>query len=338
MKMRFLGRTGIQVSELCLGTGTFGGLGVYKSSGEVGQKDANEIVNTALDAGINFFNTAEAYSNGLAEEILGKALGQRRKEAIIITKVHPGRAPGPNDGGLSRKHILEGCDASLKRLGTDYIDLFELHEYDSYTPLEVTLRALDDLVRQGKVRYIGCSNFTGWQMMKALAISDKNVWERFVTLESMYSLMSRELEYELVPLCLDQSVGILAYSPLYAGFLSGKYRRGQTWPDGTRFTSMENTGPWPVQPEILFNVIEVLDQIAEKNNATVAQAALNYLLRKPAVNSLIVGIRTIEQLKANLKAIDWEMTSDDVARLDRISEPERKYPYLIIDAVKAGIK
>jgi len=334
MKMRFLGKTGLQVSELCLGTGSFGGRGEYQKSGEINQKEADLIVSTALNEGINFFNTAEIYSDGLAEEILGKALGPRRKEAIVITKVHPTRSISPNDRGHSRKHIIEGCEGSLKRLGTDYIDLYELHAFDPDTPLEVTLRALDDLVRSGKVRYIGCSNFTGWQLMKALAISDHCGWERFVTLESMYSLVSREVEYELVPLCLDQGVAVLAFSPLYAGFLSGKYRRGGSWPAGTRFASPENTEPWPVELEKLYDIVEELDRVAGEHNATVSQTALNYLLRKPGVNSLIIGIRNIKQLEENLKATDWQLTSEEVARLDKISEPVRKYPYYIYDPEK----
>ncbi|OGO23546.1 MAG: hypothetical protein A2144_11135 [Chloroflexi bacterium RBG_16_50_9] len=330
MKMRFLGKTGLQVSELCLGTANFGATGVYEHSGRIEQKDADFIVNMALDAGINLFNTAERYSYGIAEEFFGKALGARRKEAIIITKINPARTPGPNDGGLSRKHIIEGCHASLKRLKTDYIDLYEIHEMDRYTPLEVTLRTLDDLVREGKVRYIGCSNFTGWQLMKALALSDKNGWERFVTLEAKYSLASRGLEYELVPLCLDQGIAILAWSPLYGGYLSGKYRRGQPWPRGTRFPNLEDKF-WPVEPEKLFDIVEELDRIAKEHHATVSQAALNYLLRKPGVNSLIVGLRTAKQLEENLKATDWQMSPEEVERLDRLSEPPHEYPYYVFD-------
>jgi aryl-alcohol dehydrogenase-like predicted oxidoreductase len=334
MRMRFLGRTGLQVSELCLGTGSFGGRGVYKKTGEIRQKEANLIVGRALDSGINFFNTAETYSDGWAEEILGKALGVRRKEAIVITKVHPTRSPGPNDGGFSRKHLIEGCEASLKRLRTDYIDLYELHMFDEHTPLEITLRALDDLVRAGKLRYIGCSNFSAWQVMKSLAISRQNVWASFVTLEAMYSLASRWLEFELVPLCIDQGLAILTFSPLHGGFLSGKYRKGQPWPAGTRFKSLENTEPWPVEPEKLFRIVDELDIIAKTHNATVSQTALNYLLKKPGVNSLIIGVRTAEQLEDNLKATDWEITAEEVERLDRASEPVRRYPYFVYNPVK----
>jgi aryl-alcohol dehydrogenase-like predicted oxidoreductase len=338
MKMRFLGKTGLQVSELCLGTGTFGGLGTYKKSGEVSQKEADLIVAIALDSDINFFNTAEIYSDGLAETILGKALGNRRKNAIIISKVHPTRNQGANDGGHSRKHIIEACEASLKRLGTDYIDLYELHGFDEDTPLEITLRVLDDLVRQGKVRYFGCSNYTGWQLMKGLSISDKNHGERFMTLEAMYSLMSREIELELVPLCLDQGIAILAFSPLYGGYLSGKYRRDQPWPTGTRFSFQENSQPWPIELENLYRIIDELDRIGKENNVTVAQAALNYLLCKPGVSSLIFAVKTPQQLEENLKATNWEMMLQDVILLDRLSEPKRKYPYFVHDPVKASKK
>jgi aryl-alcohol dehydrogenase-like predicted oxidoreductase len=330
MKMRFLGKTGLQVSELCLGVANFGAVGVYERSGRIEPEQAERIVGMALDAGINFFNTAERYSWGISEEVLGKALGARRKEAVVITKINPARKPGPNDGGLSRKHIIEGCHASLQRLGTDYIDLYEIHEFDKFTPLEVSLRALDDLVRQGKVRCIGCSNFTGWQLMKSLAISGENGWEKFVTLESKYSLAARWLEYELVPLCLDQGVAILAWSPLHGGYLTGKYRRNRPLPAGTRFDSMQDKS-WTVAPEKLFDIVEELEKIAAEHDATIPQAAMNYLLRKPGVSSLIFGVRTAEQLEENLKATEWEMTPEEVDRLDTISEPPREYPYFVYD-------
>jgi len=329
MKMRFLGQTGLQVSELCLGSGGFGGLGPGKGRADVDQKGHDIVVSMALDAGINFFNTAERYSDGLAEEVLGKSLGARRKEAIIITKVHPMRRPGPNDGGLSRNHIIEGCNASLKRLGTDYIDLYELHFFDDYTPLEVTLRALDDLVRAGKVRYIGCSNFTGWQLMKSLAISREHGWESFMTVEAMYSLSARWLEFELVPLCLDQGVAILAYSPLNSGLLSVKYSRNHPWSEDGRFQGLDPMGLWQTEPEKLFDIIEKLDRIAKEHDATMSQIALNYLLRKPGIASLIVGVEGAEQLKENLEAVDLSLSPEEIAGLDKISEPVRRYPYHI---------
>jgi aryl-alcohol dehydrogenase-like predicted oxidoreductase len=251
----------------------------------------------------------------------------------VVTKVLPIRSPGRNDGGHSRNHIIEGCNASLRRLGTDYIDIYELHMLDEYTPLEVTLRALDDLVNQGKVRYIGCSNFPGWQLMKSLAISDKNNLERFMTLESMYSLASRWIEFELVPLCLDQGVGILAFSPLHGGYLSGKYRRNKAWPTGARFEQAERNLGWPIELEELFKIIDVLDKIAAVHETTVAQVALSYLLHKPGVSSLIIGVRTAEQLEENLKATDLELTQEEITQLDIVSEPERKNPYYVPNSI-----
>jgi aryl-alcohol dehydrogenase-like predicted oxidoreductase len=291
-----------------------------------GQTEATALVDMSLYAGINFFDTADVYSEGLAEELLGKALGKRRKDIILATKCRGRMGRGPNDVGLSRHHILEACDASLKRLGTDYIDLYQVHNFDPDTPLEETMRALDDLVRQGKVRYIGCSNFSGWQLMKALAISDKRGWDRFITLQALYSLLARELENELVPLCLDQGLGIMVWSPLSGGFLSGKYRRGKPQPKGTRLS-----GPQPrflqVDEEKGFDIVEELDKIGKAHHATVAQAALNYLLAKEGVSSVIIGARTPEQLADNLKTVDWEMSAEEVARLDEMSEPVPVYPY-----------
>jgi aryl-alcohol dehydrogenase-like predicted oxidoreductase len=330
MKTRFLGRTGMQVSELCLGTANFGAKGVYEASGRIEQKEADRIVALALDSGINFFNTAERYSYGIAEEVFGKALGKRRQEAIVTTKVSPARYPGPNDGGLSRKHIIEGCEASLKRLGTDYIDIYQNHEYDPHTPLEVSLRAMDDLVRQGKVRHIGCSNFTGWQLMKALSISDRNGWERFSTLEMRYSLCSRTIENEHIPICLDQELALLPWSPLHGGYLTGKYKRGEPIPEGTRFSDF-NDKFMEVLPEKLFEIIDVLHEIAEAHNKTVSQVGLNYLLQKPAVTSLIIGVRNLHQLEENIHAVDWQIPSKETEALDRISQPRMGYPYFVFN-------
>jgi aryl-alcohol dehydrogenase-like predicted oxidoreductase len=333
MTMRRLGRTGIKVSELCFGTMTFGGRKHFKLIGEVDQKTANRLVSTALDAGVNFFDTADVYSEGLAEEILGKALGGRRKDVILATKVRARMGPGPNDVGLSRHHILEGCHASLRRLGTDYIDLYQVHSFDPLTPLEETLRALDDLVRTGKVRYIGCSNFSGWQLMKALSISEKMGLERFVTLQAYYSLVARELEHELVPLCLDQDLGILPWSPLGGGFLTGKYRRGRARPSGARRSDAADQF-LKFDEEKGFDIVDELERVAKAHNATITQAALNYLLRKPGVSSVIFGVRTGEQLADSLKATDWEMTSDEVARLDELSDLPRLYPYWMIERTR----
>ncbi len=329
MKMRFLGNSGIKVSEICFGAMTFGGKGYWKYIGELEQKDANELINLALEGGINFFDTADVYSEGLSEEMLGKALGSRRKDIILATKVRGRTGSGPNDVGLSRRHIIENCNASLKRLGTDYIDLYQLHSFDPYTPQEETLRALDDLVRDGKVRYIGASNHTGWQLMKALAISDKQNLEKFVTLQAYYSLIARDLENELVPLCLDQNLGILPWSPLGGGFLTGKYRRGKERPKNARRTDPENQF-LQFDEEKGFDIVDELEKVAKNHNATIAQAALNYLLRKPGVSSVIIGAKTKEQLADNLKSSDWEMTAEEVSKLDELSTPPRVYPYWML--------
>jgi aryl-alcohol dehydrogenase-like predicted oxidoreductase len=331
--MRFLGNTGIKVSELCFGTMTFGGRGTWKIVGELQQKEADILVGMALDAGVNFFDTADIYSEGVSEQMLGKTLGSKRKDVIVATKVRGRTGSGPNEVGLSRNHIMEGCDASLRRLGTDYIDLYQLHSFDDRTPLEETLRALDDLVRQGRVRYVGCSNFAGWQLMKALAISDACGWERFVTLQAYYSLVARELENELVPLCLDQGLGILPWSPLAGGFLSGKFRRGRPRPGGARLSD-PSARFLQFDEERGFDIVEELERIGKAHEGTVAQAALNYLLRKPGVCSVIIGARTPEQLADNLKAADWEMTPEEVAKLDELSQPPRLYPYWMVEMAK----
>ncbi len=329
MKMRFLGNSGIKVSEICFGAMTFGGRGYWKVIGEVEQNGANELVNTALEGGINFFDTADVYSEGLSEEILGKALGNRRKNIILATKVRGRTGKGPNDAGLSRKHIIDSCNKSLARLGTDYIDLYQIHSFDPYTPQEETLRALDDLVRAGKVRYIGVSNHTGWQLMKALSISEKQNLEKFITLQAYYSLVSRDLENELVPLCLDQKLGILPWSPLGGGFLTGKYRRGKERPKNARRTDPVNQF-LQFDEEKGFMIVEELEKISRNHNATIAQAALNYLLRKPGVSSVIIGAKSKEQLLDNLKTSDWEMVPDEVSRLDELSKPADVYPYWML--------
>ncbi|MBN1190952.1 MAG: aldo/keto reductase [Dehalococcoidales bacterium] len=335
MKMRFLGKTGLKVSEICLGVANFGAVGVYVSSGRIEQKEASDIISMALDAGINFFNTAERYSYGVSEEVFGRAIGSRRKDAIVITKISPARKPGPNDGGMSRKHIIEGCEASLKRIGTDYIDIYEMHEFDRDTDLEVSLRALDDLVRDGKIRHFGCSNFAGWQLMKALSISDRCGWQRFSTLESKYSLGTRWLEYELVPVCLDQGVPILAYSPMHGGMLAGKYRRNQPWPRGTRFQDRQESFS-AVEMERIFTIVDEIEKVSQKHNISLVQTALGYVLRKPGVCSVITGVRAIDQFKDIIQAGDWEMPHEDVACLDSVSEPPQEYPYRVFDP-EAGV-
>jgi len=323
MKMRFLGKSGIKVSEVCLGTMTFGSNSRMKQIGSVDQQAADKIVAMALDGGINFFDTADLYSEGQSEEILGKALGKRRKDIILATKVRNRMGPGPNDIGLSRHHILEGCEASLKRLGTDYIDLYLVHRWDPSRPLEETMRVLDDLVRQGKVRYIGCSNFAGWQLMKAMAISDKHNWEKFVAFQGLYSLIARDLEYELAPLCVDQGLGILTWSPLGGGLLSGKYRRGQPRPKGARLSDSSTIA----NEQKVYDIVDELDMAAAAHHGTITQAALNYLLCKPGVSSVVVGIRTPEQMADNLETTEWEMSPEEVSKLDKISKPPPVYPY-----------
>jgi aryl-alcohol dehydrogenase-like predicted oxidoreductase len=328
VRIRWLGKTGLQVSEICFGTGSFGGVGHFKHTGTLNQADAGRVVSEALEAGVNFFNTAEFYSAGLAEEILGKALGPRRKDVIIISKVDFHIKPGQNTAGLSRKHIVEACEASLRRLGTDYIDIYQLHGLDHRTSAEITISAMNDLVHQGKVRYIGCSNHAAWNMMKALAISAENSWEKFVTLEAMYSLAARWLEHELIPACLDQGISILAYSPLHAGLLSGKYRRGQPWPGDTRISTQEDAEEkWPFDKERLFDTVDLLTKIAQEHQGSVAQAAINWVLQRPGICSAIIGVRTPAQLEDNLGAVKWRLTDDEMARLNELTEPEHQYPY-----------
>jgi aryl-alcohol dehydrogenase-like predicted oxidoreductase len=330
MKMKFLGKTGVKVTELCLGAMTFGSSSRIPTLGGIGQKEVNRLVNMSLEAGINFFDTADIYSEGQSEEMLGKALGERRKNIILATKVYIRSGPGPNDIGLSRHHIIEGCNASLKRLGTDYIDLYYVHSFDFETSLDDTLRALDDLVRQGKVRYVGCSNFSGWQLMKALAISEKRGWERFSALQASYSLVVRELENELIPLCLDQGLGIMTYSPLAGGFLSGKYRRGQPRPQGARLSDPQKNMV-PLDEQKGLDIVDALERIAKEHRATICQVALNYLLHKVGITSVIIGARTPEQLSENLKTTDLEMTPGEIADLDKISKPPSLYPYWLFN-------
>ena len=334
MKMRLLGNSGLKVTELCFGTMTFGGTSYWGTIGKQTQQEADRLIQIAIDGGINFFDTADIYSDGIAEHMLGKALDRKRKDVTVATKVRGRMGSGPNDVGLSRHHIIEGCNASLKRLGTDYIDLYQVHNWDHQTPLEETMCALDDLVRTGKVRYIGCSNFTGWQLMKSLAISEKYGYARFITIQSYYSLMARDLEYEIVPLCLDQRLGILPWSPLAGGFLTGKYRRGKPRPADARRSNPEGNF-LQFDEEKGYDIIDELDRIARRHDKTISQTALNYLLRKPAVSSIVIGARTPEHLADNLKSPEWELTPEEVARLDEISKPPRVYPYWMQDFMRS---
>ena len=328
MEMRRLGTTGVKVSPLCFGTMTFGTQWPFVGTTEL--PAAQEIVARCLEAGINFFDTADVYSSGEAETVLGAALGNRRKDVILATKVRGRMGEGPNEVGLSRHHILNSIDESLRRLDTDWIDLYQVHCWDEQTPLEETLRALDDLVRWGKVRYLGASNYAAWQLMKALGIQERQQLARFVTLQPLYNLLQRDLEIDLVALCLDQGLGILPWSPLAGGFLTGKYRRGGKRPQGARRANPENQF-LRFDEEQGFDVVEVLDAIARPHGGTVAQAALQWLLHKPGVTSVIIGARDLRQLDDNLGTLRWSMTPEEVARLDAMTPPPRIYPKWFID-------
>jgi aryl-alcohol dehydrogenase-like predicted oxidoreductase len=322
---RFLGASGLRVPVLTLGTMTFGGAGRHASMGAVQVDEARRMVDICLDRGINFFDTADVYSAGLSEEVLGQAIGSRRRDVLLATKLNGPMGSGPNDQGQSRHHIIEACEASLRRLGTDYIDLYQVHSIDERTPLEESLSALDDLVRQGKIRYIGCSNYSAWHLMKALSVSEHRGFERYVSLQAYYSLVARELEHELLPVCLDQGVGVLVWSPLAAGFLTGKQRRGEAPPAESRRAALGDTGT--LDAEQGFRVLDVLGEIASDRGVSIAQAAINWLIQRPGVSSVIIGARTEDQLKDNLGAADWRLTEDEVTRLDRVSARPLPYPY-----------
>lgn len=283
----------------------------------------------AIDAGVNFFDTADVYSYGQSEEILGKALKEKRNEIVLATKIRGRMSKDINDVGLSRKHIIESCNNSLKRLGTDYIDLYVMHSFDPITPLEETLGALSDLVHQGKVRYIGASNFTAWQLMKALAVSKENHFEKFVSLQAFYSLISRDVEYELTPLLEDQGLGLTTWSPLGGGFLSGKYRKDKPMPEDSRRTN-EQQNFIPIDLEKGYVIVDALEKIANNHNASISQAALNYLLRKPVVSSVLVGATKPHQLEDNLKTTEWEMSADEVSHLDELSKLNPIYPHWML--------
>jgi aryl-alcohol dehydrogenase-like predicted oxidoreductase len=326
MEYRQLGRSGLRVSALSLGTMTFGGRGNFAIVGSTDVAGARRQVDLCLDAGINLIDTADVYSDGLSEEILGKALEGRRERVLLATKARMPMGEGPNDAGLSRHHLVASCEASLRRLGTDHVDLYQVHEWDGQTPLEETLDALDMLVRSGKVRYIGCSNYCGWQLMKALGISDRRGLQRYVSQQIYYSLQARDAEYELVPISLDQGVGILVWSPLAGGLLSGKYRRGQAGPEGSRQLSDWNEPPVRDE-EQLYDVVDALVEIGDVHDVSAAQVALAWLLGRPGVASVIVGARTEEQLADNLRAAELELTPEERARLDAVSAPPLLYPW-----------
>lgn len=327
MEYRQLGRSGLKVPVLSLGTGTFGGTtDFFKPWGNTGVAEATRLVDLCLEAGVNFFDTADIYDAGLAEEILGQAIKGRRDDLLIATKATFTMGTGPNDKGSSRYHLIRACEASLRRLGTDHIDLYFMHAFDALTPAEETLRALDDLVTSGKIRYIGASNFSGWQLMKSLATSEKYGLARYVVYQGYYSLIGRDYEWELMPVGLDQGVGTMVWSPLGWGRLTGKIRRGQPLPEGRLQQGGARGGP-PVEDEYLYRVVDALDQVAEETGKTVAQVALNWLLQRPGVVNLVIGARNEQQLKDNLGAVGWNLTSEQVALLDRASFKTPTYPY-----------
>ena len=328
MNYRYLGHSGLKVSEICLGVMTFGGDTVINELATVSQKEADLITSTALDLGINFFDTADVYSGGVSESVLGKALGSRRKDAVVATKVRFAMSKKPNDTGLSRHHIIKSCEDSLRRLGTDFIDLYQIHSYDQGTPLEETLHALDSLVQSGKVRYIGCSNLTAWQTMKALAVSEKLNLEKFVTTQLYYSIGSRDIEHELVPLCMDQQLGILCWSPLSGGFFTGKFRKNTPPPAGARRSNRQASSMkyWPVDEEKGFEIVDHLEQISKNYDKTIAQTALNWLLCRPNITSVVIGARNSRQLTENAGASGWQLSNEDVQFLDNASKPVIPYP------------
>ena len=312
---------------LAYGTGTFGGRGeLFNAWGTTEVDEARRLVDICLEAGVNLFDTADAYSSGRSEEILGEAIQGRRDQVMIATKGFFRMGTHPNHGGTSRYHLIAACEASLKRLGTDYIDLYQMHAFDALTPVEETLRALDDLVRAGKVRYIGASNFSGWHLMKSLAASDRYGWTRYVAHQVYYSLVGREYEWELMPLGHEQGVGALIWSPLGWGRLTGKIRRGQPLPEVSRLPGSAKFGP-PVDDELLYRIVDVLDEVAQETGKSVPQIALNWLLQRPTVSSVIFGARNEQQLRDNLGAVGWNLTPEQVARVDAVSQTTPVYPY-----------
>jgi aryl-alcohol dehydrogenase-like predicted oxidoreductase len=330
MEFRQLGGSGLMVPALTLGTGTFGGgdSEFFKAWGASDVAEATRLVDICLEAGLNMFDSADVYSGGQSEEILGQAIKGRRDRVLISTKGTFRSGPGPNDQGSSRFHLTQVVEGSLRRLGTDYIDLYQLHGFDALTPVEEALSTLDDLVRAGKIRYIGCSNFSGWHLMKSLAASDRYGWSRYVAHQAYYSLVGRDYEWELMPLALDQKVGAVVWSPLGWGRLTGKIRRGQPLPQTSRLQTkvVVDYGP-PVEDEHLFRVVDALDEVARETGKTVPQIALNWLLRRPSVATLIIGARNEEQLRQNLGAVGWTLTPSQIEKLDAASEKTLAYPY-----------
>lgn len=330
MKYKLLGNTGVFVSELCLGTMTFGGNGYWQAIGQLQQDAVNEIVKTSFDQGINFIDTANVYSFGLSEQLLGqsiRALGLPRTELLIATKVRGRMGDGKNQVGLGRLQIMQQLDDSLKRLQLDYIDLYQIHGFDPITPLEETMRGLEDVVRSGKVRYIGCSNLAAWQVMKANGIAEKNGWTRFISTQNYYSIAGRDLENEIVPMTKDQQMAILPWSPLAGGFLSGKYTRETTPADARR----ANFDFPPINKDLAYDIIDVMKRIGDEVGVSVAQIALAWMLRKPQVTSIIIGAKTKAQLLDNIKATEVVLSDEQMAELDQVSSQPKQYPQWMIE-------
>ena len=326
MEHRLLGGSGFKVPALCLGTATFGGGKGFEEWGNNGVQEATCLVDLCLDAGVTMFDSADMYSGGAAESMLGAAIKGRRDRVLISTKATFRTGPGPDDVGSSRKHLTQACEASLRRLGTDHIDLYQLHGFDAMTPIEEALQTLDGFVRAGKVRHIGCSNFSGWHLMKSLAAADRHGWPRYVAHQAYYSLVGRDFEWELMPLGHDQHVGTLVWSTLGWGRLTGKIRRGQPPPAVSRLPVTAAAGP-QVADDLLYRVVDALDLIAKETGKTVPQIALNWLTTKATISSVIIGARNEEQLRANLDAVGWALTADQIAALDKASAVPVAYPY-----------
>jgi aryl-alcohol dehydrogenase-like predicted oxidoreductase len=325
MEQRRFGNSGLSVSVFSFGTMTVGGRDRFGKMGNLGVAETSHILNVCRDAGVTTIDTADVYSFGAAEEILGEAMAGRRDDFVLVTKAFSRLGTtGPHDVGLSRKHLISACEASLRRLRTDYIDLYICHQPDMCVSLDETVRAFDDLVTQGKVRYIGCSNHAAWQVMKALAVSDRRGWSRYVCQQVLYSLVSRDVEHEIVPLGLDQGLGLMAWSPLHAGLLSGKFRRGAPRPEVSRLNELD--APGTIDFERLYRIVDVLDDIARERSVSPAQVALNWVLCKPGVDTVIIGARDEQQLRDNLAAATWRLTPEEVAGLDEVSALPEPYP------------
>ena len=330
MEYRQLGRSGLKVPELCFGAGTLGTSGeFFEAWGKTSEDEARKLIDICMEAGLNFFDTADVYSNGGSEIALGKALAHLKREDVLIsTKATFRLGSGPNDVGSSRYHLVQSLERSLKRLGTDYVDVYHLHAFDATTPVEETLNTLDKMVREGKVRYIACSNFSGWHLMKSLSVSERYGWAKYVGHQVYYSLIGRDYEWELMPLALDQGVGALVWSPLGWGRLTGKIRRGTGIPKESRLNAkvVVDSGPRP-EDEYMYRVIDAIDEVAAETGKTVPQIALNWLLGRPTVSTLIIGARNEEQLRGNLAAVGWKLTAEQIAKLDAASEVPLAYPY-----------